>query len=296
MRSDNSVLVLCETFLSDRVTPARYNFRYICNKVMEEAKDHDPWFGLEQEFFLFVRTGTTHEWPLGWPQDGFPWPQGRYYCGVGDHAAFGRAVVEALLRCMLSAGLCVAGTNGEVAPGQWEYQVGIAKGIECGDHMWLSRYLLYRLGEEFGVTVNFDPKPVLGNWNGSGCHMNFSTNKTRDPNGGLKYILEDCMKKMTAKHKEHIRVYGEGNTKRLIGTHETSSIEKFNFGEGNRAASCRIPVTTYKNGCGYFEDRRPASNVDPYLCTAILVDTVCLNSKYTADIVAAYENSLKNNF
>jgi len=54
---------------------------------------------------------------LGWPLDGFPWPQGKYYCGVGDHAAFGRSIVESLLRSMLECNMKVAGTNGEVAPG-----------------------------------------------------------------------------------------------------------------------------------------------------------------------------------
>mmetsp|Transcript_69514 Transcript_69514/g.104916 ORF Transcript_69514/g.104916 Transcript_69514/m.104916 type:complete len:161 (-) Transcript_69514:19-501(-) len=160
----------------------------------------------------------------------------------------------------------------------------------------MSRFLLYRLGEEYGLTVNFEPKPVLGNWNGSGCHMNFSTESTRNKETGLKYILNDCMKKLESKHKEHIVLYGEGNIKRLTGKHETSSIEKFNFGEGNRAASCRIPVPTMKNGYGYFEDRRPASNIDPYLASAILVDTICLNSKYTNELVEAYTNALTNNF
>lgn len=144
IRRKNSILVLCETYLSDLKTPARYNFRYLCEKIMAEAKDQKPWFGMEQEYFLFVRTGTTHEWPLGWPFDGFPYPQGRYYCSIGDNNAFGRAVCESHLRCCLDAGLKIAGINGEVAPGQWEYQVGIAEGIECGDHHWMSRYLLYR--------------------------------------------------------------------------------------------------------------------------------------------------------
>jgi len=167
--------------------------------------------------------------------------------------------------------------------------------MECGDHLWMSRYLLYRLGEEFGTTVTFEPKPVPGDWNGSGCHMNFSTTKTREE-GGLEYILDNCMKKMAQKHKEHIVLYGEGNIKRLTGSHETSSIDKFNFGEGNRAASVRIPVTTYEHGKGYYEDRRPASNIDPYLASAILVDTVCLNSKYCAELVKAYQDSIENNF
>jgi glutamine synthetase len=225
------------------------------------------------------RTGTGIEWPLGWPLGGFPAAQGKYYCSIGDGNAFGRPVIEAMIRCAVSCGLKISGINGEVAPGQWEYQVGIAEGMECGDHQWITRYLLNRIGEEFGVTTSFEPKPAAGDWNGSGCHMNFSTEKTRNE-GGLEYILEHCMKKLSAKHKEHITVYGEDNNKRLTGKHETSSIDKFNFGEGNRAASVRIPVTTFDKGYGFFEDRRPASNIDPYLISAMMVDTICLNSKY----------------
>ena len=148
-RGENSILVLCETYTSDKETPARYNFRYFANKIMNDAKTEDPWFGIEQEFFLYEKTGTFSEWPLGWPKSGYPSPQGQYYCSVGEGNAFGRTVIEVALRCFLSAGLKIAGINAEVAPGQWEYQVGITKGIECGDHMWLSRYILDRYYSNF---------------------------------------------------------------------------------------------------------------------------------------------------
>lgn len=137
----------------------------------------------------------------------------------------------------------ISGINAEVAPGQWEYQVGITVGIECGDHFWMARYILTRLSEQYGVSIDFEPKPVKGDWNGSGCHMNFSTERTRNE-GGLQFILEECMKKLSAKHKEHIVLYGEGNASRLTGAHETSSIDKFDYGEGNRGASIRIPILT----------------------------------------------------
>lgn len=180
----------------------------------------------------------------------------------------------------MDAGLIISGINAEVAPGQWEYQVGITKGIQCGDHMWLSRYILARIGEDFGVSIEFEPKPISnGDWNGSGCHTNVSTNKTR-AEGGLKYITDTLMPLLGAKHSEHIVLYGEGNYKRLTGKHETASIDKFSFGVGNRGCSIRIPTYTVNKGLGYYEDRRPASNIDPYLVSAAIVDTTVLNSKY----------------
>lgn len=117
----NAILVLCETYIHDKVTPARFNFRHVVNKIMEEAKEHDPWFGLEQEFFITEKNGGFHSRPYGWPKDGYPNPQGQYYCGVGSSNALGREIMERAYRCMIYAGLKIAGINGEVAPGQWEY-------------------------------------------------------------------------------------------------------------------------------------------------------------------------------
>ena len=157
--------------------------------------------------------------------------------------------------------------------------MGITRGIEAGDHYWLARYIVKKVGEYYGVDMDFQPKPVKGDWNGSGCHTNFSTNSTREE-GGYRYIIDHCMPKMDAKHKEHIALYGDGNEQRLSGFHETSSIHKFSYASRSRACSVRIPVGTELEGKGYYEDRRPASNMDAYLVTASIVDTVCLNSKY----------------
>eukprot|EP01017_Pseudomicrothorax_dubius_P008957 TRINITY_DN1297_c0_g5_i1.p1 TRINITY_DN1297_c0_g5~~TRINITY_DN1297_c0_g5_i1.p1 ORF type:complete len:384 (-),score=66.21 TRINITY_DN1297_c0_g5_i1:50-1201(-) len=283
-RGGNNLLVMCETFTGSGA-PALANFRNICNKVMTDAAEEKPWFGIEQEYTILVTKGTTYRYPLGWPEGGFPEKQGQYYCSVGTRNAFGREVVEMHMKACMYAGLRYAGLNAEVLPSQWEYQIGPSEGIEAGDHMWISRYLLQRCGEIFGLDVSFDPKPFKG-WNGSGAHTNYSTLAMRNP-GGIEAIL-NAIERLEGKHREHIFVYGEGNEKRLVGACETSSISKFSYGVGNRAASVRIPFSCDSSKCGYLEDRRPASNCDPYLVTAMLVDSTCLNGKYCRDILESY--------
>lgn len=267
-----NILVLAECWNADG-TPNKYNHRHECAKLMETHAEHQPWFGLEQEYTLF----DMEDRPFGWPKNGFPAPQGPYYCGVGAGKVVCRDIVEAHYKACLYSGIKISGTNAEVMPAQWEFQVGPCEGIEMGDHLWMARFLLHRVSEEFGAKVSVAPKPIPGDWNGAGLHSNFSTKEMR-VEGGMKHI-EAAIKKLESRHKEHILVYGEGNDLRLTGKHETGAIDNFTYGVANRGASIRIPREAAAKGYGYFEDRRPASNADPYQITGIIMETIFGASK-----------------
>ncbi|WP_321342745.1 glutamine synthetase beta-grasp domain-containing protein [uncultured Draconibacterium sp.] len=237
-----------------------------------EEEDEDFWFGFEQEYFLY---DPQTRLPLGFPAGGFPEPQGPYYCGVGGSKAFGRAIVEEHFDLCLEAGLNVEGINAEVAAGQWEFQI-FAKGAhDAGDQIWMARFLLERTAEKYGVDVEWHPKP-LGkdlDWNGSGMHANFSNGLMRTCGDEKVFtaICEEFGKHIT----EHIEVYGAYNDQRLTGLHETQSITEYSYGVSDRGASIRIPVGTVEDGWkGRLEDRRPASNGDPYKIGARIIKTV----------------------
>ncbi|CAD6575826.1 MAG: glutamate--ammonia ligase [Tremellales sp. Tagirdzhanova-0007] len=269
-RGGANIMVMCECYNNDG-TPNHSNYRAHCKKVMEQTRADEPWFGLEQEYTLFDADGQVY----GWPKMGFPGPQGPYYCGVGTGKVFARDFIEAHYRACLYAGVKISGINAEVMPGQWEFQVGPCEGESLGDQLWMARFLLYRIGEEWGIKPSLHPKPLKGDWNGAGCHANYSTKKMRTPGKGMEAI-QDAIKKLEKKHSDHIAVYGEFNDQRLIGTHETASLTSFSAGIANRGASIRIPRSVGQDGSGYLEDRRPAANVDPYRVTAILVETTLL--------------------
>lgn len=235
-----------------------------------DDEDSDFWFGFEQEYFLW--DNETNK-PLGFPEKGYPGPQGPYYCGVGAGKAYGRHIVEDHLDQMIAAGINIEGINAEVATGQWEFQI-FAKGArEAGDQVWVARYLAERNGEKYGVSVNWHCKPVRGDWNGSGMHANFSNSALRE--AGSKDVFEKICRAFEPVIKEHIEVYGADNHLRLTGLHETQSIDKFSFGISDRGASIRIPISTVENGWkGYLEDRRPNSAADPYKVAARIIKTV----------------------
>lgn len=264
-------LVLCETYNVVNNMPLKTNHRNGSNAIFNKKMEEEPWFGLEQEYFLMDPKTNL---PLGFPTNKNA-TQGQYYCSTGAENAFGREIVEEHLKKCLAAGIKLSGVNAEVAPGQWEFQVGPCVGIEVGDHMWVARYILQRVAETHGIIVNFDPKPISGDWNGSGCHINFSTKNMREgtkDNTGLYYINE-AIRKLSLNHDEHMAVYGVDNDKRMTGHHETASYGVFSDGIANRGASVRRGHETINNQKGYFEDRRPASNCDPYLATAKIFET-----------------------
>ena len=260
-------LVMCEVLLPD-MSPHPTNNRAACAEVAAKHENQESWFGIEQEYTLFESDGKQ---PLGFPEGGFPEAQGPYYCSVGANYNFGRDVSEAHATACIDSGLGIAGTNAEVMPGQWEFHVGPLGPLEVSDQLWLSRWLLHRVAEEFGVVVSIDPKPVSGDWNGAGCHTNFSTKAMRESYQPIIDACEALGKNIT----EHIENYGAGNDKRLTGLHETQSIDQFSYGVSDRGASIRIPWQVEVDQKGYLEDRRPASNMDPYLVTKLLVQTTC---------------------
>jgi len=273
-RRGNARLVMCECY-DYQNKPVASNKRHMCAKAMEAAAAQHPWFGIEQEYTMYETDGH----PLGWPKNGFPAPQGPYYCAVGADRVFGRAVMDAHYRACLYAGIQIAGTNAEVMPGQWEFQVGPCEGIKMGDQLWTARYILHRVAEDFGISINLDPKPMRGDWNGAGAHCNYSTDQMRAP-GGVK-AMEEAINKLSKNHWKHIQCYdpkgGEDNKRRLTGHHETSSIHDFSWGVANRGSSIRIPRQCHADGFGYIEDRRPSSNCDPYSVTEALVRTTILD-------------------
>ena len=276
-----SLLVMCKGETVNGKSVKGYNRTYAEN-VLKNRMHEQPWYGIEQEYTLFEKDGKT---PLGWPVNGFPAPQGPYYCAAGTNNIVGRKVVEEHYMACLEAGIRVSGINAEVMLGQWEYQVGPCDGLSAGDELWMSRYLMHRICEKHDVVVSFDPKPMEGDWNGAGCHTNYST-KTMRKNGSKEYVL-GVIDRLKEKHMEHIAVYGDGNDRRLTGDHETSPITEFSSGVANRGCSIRIPRDLdncdYKSG--YIEDRRPASNMDPYLVVGKIAETTIDEKENTQNTV-----------
>ena len=263
---NNGALVMCEVMMPDGVTPHPSNSRATI------LDDPDTWFGFEQEYFLWENGA-----PLGFPKDGYPGPQGEYYCGVGykNVGDVARQIVEEHLELCLEAGINHEGINAEVAKGQWEFQI-FGKGSKtCADQIWVARYILLRLCESYGVDINFHCKPLGSelDWNGSGMHCNFSTKYMRET-GGKEYF-EALMAAFAKNLDEHIAVYGPDNHMRLTGLHETQSIDKFTYGIADRGSSVRVPHSFINNGYkGYLEDRRPNSQGDPYQIASRVLKTI----------------------
>ena len=258
-------LVMCGVQTSAREAHST-NTRHAASEIVTD----EWWFGFEQEYFIM---DTDTDLPLGFPPGGYPGPQGLYYCSVGGKNTHGRQLVEDHADICLAAGINIEGINQEVACGQWEFQV-FGKGAKnAGDQLWVARYILDRLTEDYGYYIEYHPKPIKGDWNGSGMHANFSNNTLRTC--GSKETYEKICEAFRPVVDEHIAVYGAYNEQRLTGLHETQSIDQFSYGVSDRGASIRIPIITVEKGYkGWLEDRRPASNADPYKIAARIIKTV----------------------
>jgi glutamine synthetase len=267
LRGPSDMLVMCEVLLTD-FTPHPTNTRAALEAAEKKYADQEPVFGIEQEY-TFLEGGR----PMGWPAKGYPAPQGPYYCGVGGDKMPGRDIVERHTVACMEAGLSIEGTNAEVMMGQWEFQVGVLPPLMMADQLWVARWLLFRIAEDFGVFATLEPKPVLGDWNGAGAHTNFSTKAMREE-GGWDAIIAGC-EALGKNVDEHVENYGVGITERLTGAHETAHWSQFSYGTSDRGASVRIPWATAKEKKGWLEDRRPNANMDPYTVCRLMVTTVC---------------------
>jgi glutamine synthetase len=278
IRGEDSFLVLCEVLNPDG-SPHKTNIRSKLVEILEAgAESEDPWIGFEQEYTLFNKKNR----PLDWPTTGYPGPQGPYYCAAGVNKVAGRDLVEEHYKLCKEAGLLIYGINAEVMPSQWEFQIGYRgiKGEDAGvlnvcDHVWIARWLLNRISEKHDIVVSFDNKPIKGDWNGAGMHTNFSTISTRTSKTGI-LAINSAVKQLAKTHLDHIEVYGHNLHERLTGLHETCSIKEFKAGAADRGCSIRIPRTVEITKSGYFEDRRPGANANPYDVAFMLVKTVCV--------------------
>lgn len=271
-RNEKSYLVLCDIYNIDG-TPHKTNMRYKANQIFTSYTEYEPMFGLEQEFFISKYTNNNLV-PIGFlnekNQEYECKEQGDYYCGVGGRNVSGKDLIEKTLENLLYSNIAITGMNAEVAPSQWEFQV-CDIGISASDNLILLRYICNRTLEQDGYMMDLRAKPKKGDWNGSGCHVNFSTKEMREE-GGYSTIKQ-AIDNLSKNHDLHIKHYGIDNCERLTGEHETSSLSVFSSGVGSRNTSIRIPNQTHQENTGYFEDRRPSSSLDPYVVTSLLFAT-----------------------
>lgn len=273
------IYVLCEVYNKNN-KPHETNDR---SKLGEE--DNDFWIGFEQEYF--IRSAHNKD-VLGFERGGTVDPQGKYYCGVGGQIV-GRELSDEHLDYCLDLGINVEGTNAEVALGQWEYQIFSKGKLAAADDLWMSRYILHKLAEKRGYSIELHPKPIqIGEWNGSGLHTNFSNKKMRE-DGGESYF-KSIFNAFETRQELHIENYGSDNHLRLTGKFETQSIDKFSWGISDRGASIRVPKSVGETWKGYLEDRRPSSNANPYKVIGVIYDALTFANQLNTTIHAMYDN------
>ncbi|XP_070391237.1 glutamine synthetase-like isoform X1 [Dermacentor albipictus] len=267
-------LVLCEVLNADE-QPHETNTRHPCKKAMEAVKEEEPWFGIEQEYAILEQNGV----PIGWPKQSHSLKCCQsYFYAVGSENTAGRQVADAHIKACSYAGVKLYGSNVEAVISQWEYQIGPLPGVETGDHLWISRYILQRVAEDFGVVVSFEPRPFKSlKMPGCAGHINFSTKSSRSE-GGLDWINK-AIAKLELKHELHLKAYDprkDANKERLRGNLMATPSREFSAAVSAKTVCVRIPRLTKVAGRGFFEDRRPGANVEPYRAMQRLVETLCL--------------------
>ena len=267
LRGPDDILVMCEVLMTD-MTPHPTNTRAACAAAAESFGDMEPWFGIEQEY-TFMKGGR----PLGWPEHGYPAPQGPYYCGVGGDKMPGRSIVERHTMACMDAGLAIEGTNAEVMMGQWEFQIGIlpppTSATSCG---WPAGCC-----SASPRTSASSPPSTPSRCRATGTGP--APTPTSPPRPCGRRVAgtpsSPAARRSGRTSTEHVENYGVGITERLTGAHETAHWSKFSYGTSDRGASIRIPWAVALDKKGWLEDRRPNANMDPYVVTRLLVNTVC---------------------
>ncbi len=249
------------------MTPHVTNTRALLAPVAEKYAGQEPLFGIEQEY-TFFKEGRPH----GFPVRGFPAPQGFYYCGIGADEVFGRDIVEAHLDACLDAGLGISGINAEVMPGQWEFQVGPLSPLDVSDQLWVARWLLYRIAEDFGIAATLDPKPVSGDWNGAGAHTNFSTKAMRE---GYDPIIAACeaLGEERGRARRALRRRHRAPPHRFARDRAVERVQLRRVRTAGRRCASRGRSRSTRRATSRTVD--PNANMDPYVVTRLITDTCC---------------------
>jgi glutamine synthetase len=229
-----------------------------------------PWFGMEQEFVILDESTGL---PINYDEN----DDSKHYCSIDNYSKRERDIMEDFMKRAMHSELNICGINAEVSPGQWEFQIGPCEGITIGHHVMMARYILSRVAHRFSCRIDYSPKPLGENKNGSGCHVNYSTTFTRlgdEKRSGLDFIYK-YIESLSKVHSEMIKCYGDENEKRLSGNCETAHYNEFTHSVGGRNTSIRIANNVFIKKCGYFEDRRPAANCDPYLVSSLMFYHTC---------------------